>query len=180
MMEDTIAIVEYDPRWPEAFEAEKEALISRLGTEAIAVEHVGSTAIPGQAAKPVIDIFVGLTLLQPIAYYGSRLDPVSYTYVQTGMRERYLYAKSTSGRWTHNIHLMPYNEHFHTRNEILLRDYLRSHPELVEQYGEVKRRAARNAISMEAYTREKTDFIQMIVDAARRELGLPLQNVWED
>lgn len=179
-MENAITIVEYDQSWPEAFQAEKEALISSLGTEAAAIEHVGSTAIPGQASKPVIDIFVGLTQLQPIAYYESRVDPASYSHIQTGMQGRYLFAKHTEGRWTHNVHLMKHDELFHTRNEILLRDYLRSHPELVEQYGEIKRKAALSANSMEAYTREKTAFIQMVVDAARTELGLPLQNVWED
>jgi GrpB-like predicted nucleotidyltransferase (UPF0157 family) len=179
-MDDTITIVEYDQSWAEAFESEKEALLTRLGTEAVAIEHVGSTAIPGQASKPVIDIFVGLTPLRPVAYYESRFDPVIYTHIQTGMQGRYLFAKRTEGKWTHNVHLMMYDDLFHTRNEILLRDYLRSHPELVTQYGEVKRVAAQNANSMEAYTMEKTAFIQMVVDAARSELGLPLQNVWED
>ncbi|MBT2765307.1 GrpB family protein [Paenibacillus sp. ISL-20] len=179
-MEDTITIVEYDQSWPGAFQAEKEALISSLGTEAVAIEHVGSTAIPGQASKPVIDIFVGLTLLQPVAYYESRFDPLSYKHISTGMHGRYLFAKHTEGSWTHNVHLMKHDELFHTRNEILLRDYLRNHPELVEQHGEIKRKVAQDANSMEAYTREKTAFIQMIVDMARTELGLPLQNVWED
>ncbi|MCT1400611.1 GrpB family protein [Paenibacillus sp. p3-SID867] len=179
-MEDTINIVEYDQSWAEAFESEKEALLSGLGAEAVAIEHVGSTAIPGQASKPVIDIFVGLTPLRPVAYYESRFDPASYTHIPTGMQGRYLFAKRTEGKWTHNVHLMMYDALFPTRNEILLRDYLRRHPELVTQYGAVKRAAALNASSMEAYTKEKTAFIQMVVDAARSELGLPLQNVWED
>ncbi|MGC6588570.1 GrpB family protein [Paenibacillus sp. Dod16] len=138
-MEDTITIVEYDQSWAEAFESEKEALLSGLGAEAAAIEHVGSTAIPGQASKPVIDIFVGLTPLRPVAYYESRFDPASYTHIPTGMQGRYLFAKRTEGKWTHNVHLMMYDALFHTRNEILLRDYLRIHPELVTQYGAEKK-----------------------------------------
>lgn len=97
------------------------------------------------------------------------------------MNGRYLFAKYTDGTWTHNIHILPYDDGFYDRNEFLLRDYLREHPELVREYGEIKRRSAQfEGMTMEQYTRSKTEFIQAVVDAARTEKGLPLQNVWED
>ncbi|OZB98365.1 hypothetical protein CJP46_04205 [Paenibacillus sp. XY044] len=179
-LKNGIEIVDYLPEWAEVFALEKERLSGLTGLGAEVIEHVGSTAIPGQQAKPVIDMFVGVNPFRPAAYYEALLDPASYTYVHAGMRGRHLFAKSTEGIWTHNVHLMPNDEQFHTRNEILLRDYLRSHPELVEQYGAVKMQAARGAESMNAYTRAKTAFIQSVVDAARKERGLPLEDVWEE
>lgn len=88
---------------------------------------------------------------------------------------------TSDGTWTHNIHILPFDDGFYARNEFLLRDYLREHPELVREYGEMKRRSAQyDGMTMEQYTRSKTEFIQAVVDAARTEKGLPLQNVWED
>lgn len=179
-MDSGIEIVDYLPGWAEVFTREKERLSGLIGLNAVVIEHVGSTAIPGQQAKPVVDMFVGVNPFRPAAYYRDLLDPASYTYVETGMCGRHLFAKSTEGIWTHNVHLMPYDEQFHTRNEILLRDYLRRHPELVAQYGAIKMQAARSAVSMNAYTRAKTAFIQSVVDAARAEKGLPLEDVWEE
>lgn len=67
------------------------------------------------------------------------------------------------------------------RNQFLFRDYLQKHPDLVREYSEIKKRTAKiNGVTMEQYTRCKTEFIQRVVDAARTEKGLPLQNVWED
>ncbi|MBB3126331.1 GrpB-like predicted nucleotidyltransferase (UPF0157 family) [Paenibacillus rhizosphaerae] len=179
-MDSGIEIVDYSPEWADVFALEKERLSGLAGLDAVVIEHVGSTAIPGQQAKPVVDMFVGVKPFRPAAYYKDLLDPACYTYVQTGMRGRHLFAKSTEGVWTHNVHLMPYDEQFHTRNEMLLRDYLRRHPELVEEYGAIKWQAARSAESMNAYTRAKTAFIQSVVDAARAEKGLPLEDVWEE
>jgi len=178
-MSDTIQIAPYDPQWPAMFEAEANRLIATFGAEAAAVEHVGSTAIPGQCAKPVIDMFVGVTPFRDAAYYEGLLDPERYRFVRTGMRERWLFSKYAEGHWTHNIHIVPYDGEFYVRNELLLRDYLRKRPDLVDAYGELKQRSAiANGGDLESYTRSKTKFIQFVIDAARKEKGLPLQNVW--
>jgi GrpB-like predicted nucleotidyltransferase (UPF0157 family) len=103
-----------------------------------------------------------------------------YHYTPTDMTGRYLFAKYTNEVWTHNLHILPYNNGFYLRNEFLFRDYLREHTKLTAEYGEVKDRAAMgNGCNMETYTRAKTEFIQKVIDAARKEKGLPLQSVWE-
>ena len=116
-MEDTINIVEYDQSWTEAFESEKKRFrdLVRSGSHRACGEYRDSRA----GIKPVIDIFVGLTPLRPVAYYESRFDPASYTHIPTGMQGRYLFAKRTEGKWTHNVHLMMYDASFPTRNEIV-------------------------------------------------------------
>ncbi|MCF6409743.1 GrpB family protein [Pseudalkalibacillus salsuginis] len=180
-MSDRIKIMEYDPNWIKAFELEKSCISSLLGEEAITIEHIGSTSIPNQDAKPIVDIFIGVSPFKELAFYKSVFDSVSYNYIKTGMRGRYLFSKCTDGTWTHNIHVLPFNDEFYTRKEFLFRNYLREHPDLVQEYGEIKKKLAKSyGKTMEEYTRSKTDFIQKVVDAARTEKGLPLQNVWED
>ena len=56
---EPLEVVDYDPRWPEQFKAERRTVAQALGPLAVAIEHVGSTAVPGLAAKPVIDVQVG-------------------------------------------------------------------------------------------------------------------------
>ena len=176
-----IEITDYDPSWPAAFEKEKINLQSLLGSNAVAIEHVGSTAVPGLKAKPVIDIFTGVTPFHPLPFYKKLFPEKDYQFTPAGMSNRYLFAKTTNGIWTHNIHIMPYNDEFYLRNELLLRDYLRRNPEWTAEYGEVKMRCAReHGDAIEKYTRAKTGFIQKAVDAARSEKGLPLENVWEE
>ncbi|TDL57179.1 GrpB family protein [Paenibacillus dendritiformis] len=180
-VEDTIKIIKYDANWIHAFQLEKSRISSFLKGEAMAIEHVGSTSIPGQDSKPIIDIFVGVSPFKESAYYQSVFEAEHYKYVQTGMNGRYLFSKFSNGTWTHNIHILPYNDEFYMRNEFLFRDYLQKHPDLVREYSEIKKRTAKiNGVTMEQYTRSKTEFIQRVVDAARTEKGLPLQNVWED
>ena len=178
-MSETIDISAYDPSWPDAFDAEAKRLLAAFGNEAAAIEHVGSTAIPRQRAKPVIDIFVGVSPFRGADYYEGLLDAVHYRFVRTGMRNRWLFGKFADGVWTHNIHIVPYDGGFYHRNELLLRDYLRKRPDLVDAYGELKLCSAEaHGGDLESYTRSKTEFIQSVIDAARKEKGLPLEDVW--
>jgi GrpB-like predicted nucleotidyltransferase (UPF0157 family) len=80
---------------------------------------------------------------------------------------------------THHLHVVA-EDSWATRNERLLRDYLRSHPEQARRYGKLKQQLARDLGHGEAYTRAKTELIQELVDAARAELGLPQVPVWEE
>ena len=170
-----IEIMEYNPDWTKNFEEEKIKLLRFFGSHAVAIEHIGSTAIPNQRAKPVIDIFIGVSPFAKLTFYQRIFNAKEYHHTPTDMTSRY-----SNEVWTHNLHVLPYNDGFYLRNEFLLRDYLREHPKLADEYGEVKERAAmENGSTMEAYTRAKTEFIQKVIDAARKEKGLPLQSVWE-
>ncbi|WPU91550.1 GrpB family protein [Mucilaginibacter sabulilitoris] len=179
-MQDHFEIVEYDPGWKLSFLAEREQ-IKNYPFATVAIEHVGSTAIPGQWAKPVIDIFVAVSVLEDISYYESILLKPHYYFVNTGMSGRFLFAKYTNGIWTHNLHILPYAESFYSRNEFLFLDYLKKDNDLIIRYGKLKKKLRENPdLSIAEYTRLKTDFIQEVVDLARKEKGLPLENVWEE
>src|SRR5262249_28825696 len=74
-------IVAYDPRWPGAFDEEQERLQSALGALALRIEHNGSTAVPGLAAKPIIDIQVSVERLHPISAYTEPLERLGYRHL---------------------------------------------------------------------------------------------------
>ncbi|MBD0384400.1 GrpB family protein [Paenibacillus sedimenti] len=174
-----VKVVPYSSNWSLDFEREKKLLLAVLAPHIVTIEHTGSTSIPNQEAKPIIDMFAGVHSLLNESTYADLLSSSGYQYVETGMIERLLFAKESLGTRTHHLHILPI-EGFYERNELLFRDYLRSHSDLVKEYGELKRLLAEQYHSdPEGYTRAKTAFIQHVVDLARTEKELPLQKVWE-
>ncbi|MFC4099142.1 GrpB family protein [Paenibacillus xanthanilyticus] len=175
----TVKVVPYNVDWPLEFEKEKQRLLDILGAHIVTIEHTGSTSIPNQEAKPIIDMYAGVQALLQAEDYAGRLSSLDYFYVEAGMTGRHLFAKAVAGERTHHLHLLPI-EGFYERKELLFRDYLRQHPELVKEYGELKHALAQQYhADPDGYTRAKTAFIQRVDDLARIERGLPLQNVWE-
>lgn len=175
-------IVDYDPRWPALAAESISELTDALPGAFIRIEHFGSTSVPGLAAKPVIDLMAGVADLDEIAdRLREELPPLGYTQLDVGMRGRLFFPKDQDGRRTHHLHVVPADT-IPTRNEILLRDYLRRRAQDAARYGALKRAIAAelgDADSL-AYTRRKTDLVQELVDAARAERGLPPVPVWED
>lgn len=133
------------------------------------IEHIGSTAVPGLAAKPVIDILIGVHYLTDAPAFLPLLTPLGYTYVPqheaTFPERRYLH-RIVNGRHTHHLHIVePASEFF--RVQLLFRDYLRSHPDAVTQYADLKYRlAVKYRNDREAYTDAKSGFIQDILQNA--------------
>lgn len=177
--QNVVKVVPYSSEWPLKFEDEKARLLEILASHIVIIEHCGSTSIPNQDAKPNIDMFAAVHTLQNESIYVDLLKNAYYRYVETGMIGRHLFVKESAGERTHHLHILPI-EGFYDRNELLFRDYLRTHPYLVKEYSELKRLLAEQYHSdPEGYTRAKTEFIQCVVDLARTERGLPLQKVWE-
>jgi GrpB-like predicted nucleotidyltransferase (UPF0157 family) len=159
-------IVPYDPDWPRQAAAAIAELLTVVSFEAI--EHIGSTAVPGMAAKPTIDLMA--------ASSAASLDLESLGYQQhfNGMTDRLLYFRFQQERRTHILHVVSV-ESWPARNQRILRDYLRQHPDEADRYSRLKYQLADSA----DYTRAKTDLIQDLTDRARAELGLPSVAVWE-
>lgn len=174
-----IILDNYDPAWPEMFAAERERILAAIGDWAVAVEHVGSTAIPGIAAKPIIDIGVALEHLADALKCITPLDEIGYECKgEFGIPERIYFRKLTDtplpgqvndgvGR-THQIHMYQ-RDHEQFIWHIAFRDYLRAHPEAREEYEALKRNlAVAHAGSIEAYADAKSDFVRSIL----REAGV--------
>ena len=105
---------------------------------------------------------------------------LGYALIETGMPERLFYRREPDGRPAVHLHIVT-TASWDLRNERLLRDHLRLHPADRDEYGQLKRRLAMDVgHDGDAYTRAKTALVQRLVDAARRERGLPLVSVWEE
>lgn len=177
----SIEIAPYDPRWPAQAARIAQELEEALPGVFARVEHVGSTSVPGLAAKPIIDLMAGVEDLDSAAEsLGAHLPPLGFLAQDNGMTERLFFHRDRDGRRVCHLHVVRLDT-LATRNELLLRDLLRRRPADAARYAEVKRElAAANAEDGYAYTRGKTALIQELVDRARTEAGLEPVPVWED
>lgn len=169
-----IVIAAPDPVWPQLYAAEAEVL-HRLLPNLRALEHVGSTAVPGLAAKPVIDVMGALDSLSDLLPYQPTLTARGYRMVETGMRDRHFLQRPGF-----NLHIVTLAS-WPRRKERLMRDALIADPKAAGRYAALKRDlAARHGDDMLAYTYAKTAFIQDLMDQVHDRLGWPREDVWED
>jgi GrpB-like predicted nucleotidyltransferase (UPF0157 family) len=165
-----IEIVPYDPGWPERFQQEQALIVSAIGAHVVQIEHVGSTAVPGLAAKPVIDIMIGIAALERAPQCIAPLERLGYAYVpehEQQMPYRRFFHKDTAGRRSHHLHLVETSHEFWSRH-LLFRDYLRRHGDTMQAYAALKREfAMRYVDDMAGYTDAKAAFIQHVERRAR-------------
>ncbi|GAA3344548.1 GrpB family protein [Amorphoplanes nipponensis] len=142
-----------------------------------AVEHVGSTAVPGLPAQPVIDLMAGVDDLDEVN--DRALETLGYRGAATDMPQRLFYRREDYDSTAYHLHVVTAAS-WPTRNERLLRDYLIAHPADRDRYGALKRELMAEFGPGPAYTRGKTGLLQELTDAARAERGLPSVPVWEE
>lgn len=171
----------YDPRWPELFRQEKEQLLSCLPNDLIRrIEHFGSTAIPGLAAKPIVDMLVEVTDLgETRARIAPVMESQGYDYLWRpthGDDGPLFYAwfikrDPETGARTHHIHMVEgtFLEHW---DRLLFRDYLIDHPDVAQEYERLKvQLSSAYPADRMAYTRGKTEFIVKVTEQARQSYG---------
>ena len=181
---DRIVVVDFDDSWAGAAAALMAELHAALPSAWDELEHIGSTSVPGLAAKPVVDLMAATPdLAHVVAAEGDALSPLGYVRLETGMTGRLFYRRETGVGTASSVavhfHVVP-SQGWATRNERLFRDHLLDHPEDAARYGELKRRLADEFDDPLAYTRAKTVLIQEMVDRARSSRDLPAVNVWEN
>jgi GrpB-like predicted nucleotidyltransferase (UPF0157 family) len=157
-MADPIVIVDYDPRWPAEFERLRDRAAAATGELALAIEHVGSTAVPGLAAKPVIDLVV-VVAPGDVGSAVERLEAVGYTHRgNLGVEGREAFSVP-HGEARHHLYVCPADSE-ELRAQLAFRDGLRADPELAAAYEAVKRRLAElYRDDRTAYTEAKTEFV---------------------
>jgi GrpB-like predicted nucleotidyltransferase (UPF0157 family) len=164
-----IRLVNYDPAWPALFQSQRETIAALLGHPAD-IHHIGSTSVPGLCAKPKLDI--DAVLLSNEARIDATERLKSFGYVFHG--DPY-----GADRWTFTRDETPYGTRLYLslpgnpahRDRILFRDYLRAHPEAVENYAALKRRLAMEANGdWDHYTGGKSDFVADILRKAAAQL----------
>jgi GrpB-like predicted nucleotidyltransferase (UPF0157 family) len=168
-----VTIAEPDRRWADRG---RQACVV-LAPLFLAVEHVGSTAVPGLAAKPVIDLMASVDDLDAVD--DDALETLGYRMVPTDMPQRLFYRREDYDSTAYHLHVVT-AESWPVRNERLLRDYLLAHPADRDRYAALKRRLMDEFGPGDAYTYGKTTLIQELTDAARAERGLPSVPVWEE
>jgi len=169
-MAERVIIVPYDPDWPGRFEYERAVLAMIFAGREAVIEHVGSTAVPGLGAKPVIDVMIGVSRLVDAEDCLAPLEAAGYEYVQKYEKElpdRRYFRKPRSGPRAYHVHCVVMGSAFWVRH-LAFRDYLREHPESAARYDELKRELAAGCTKGE-YTEAKSPFIEGI-------LGLALGN----
>ena len=170
--EDPVVLVPYEEAWPSLFEEERTHIEGAVDPWMEEIELIGSTAVPGLAAKPVIDIMVGVRSLEHTPALVARLGTIGYEYVpelEQQMPFRRYFRKLSGERRTHQIHLVERSNAAFWDRHVLFRDYLRAHPEVAEAYARLKYEASeRFREDRVAYTNAKTDFIAEVVRLAEK------------
>ncbi|MGH2595414.1 MAG: GrpB family protein [Actinomycetota bacterium] len=158
-------LVDYDPAWPGMFEVEAKAIRDALGDLAVGIEHVGSTSVPGLAAKPVIDIQVSVNSITPRAPLIDPLVAIGYRYAIDPIETEHEFLSigfhpDTSRKV--QIHLCEVGSGWEARH-LAFRDYLRSHDEVAAEYLALKGRlATEHPRDIQAYVDGKTGFIRSV------------------
>jgi len=155
---DPVEVVDYDPAWQAVFVVWRERLASALGPTAVRIDHVGSTSVPGLAAKPVIDIQISVPDLDDEASFVPQIEAAGVALRSREVGHRYFRPAGDRPREV-QIHVCPADSDWE-RVHLLYRDYLRAHPQAATAYAEMKRSvAARYRDDRIAYNEAKTDFI---------------------
>ena len=168
---DEVVIAAYDPAWPQVFAGEAQAIRQALGETLVEIEHVGSTAIPGLAAKPVIDIAVSVTSLAEAEAKIPALEALGYDCRgENGIPGRLFFRKGLAEfRRTHHLHLVEAG-HEQWESMLAFRNHLRVHPGSVQRYEALKRALAeRVRDNRAAYTKGKSRFVQATLEKARQQ-----------
>ena len=175
VVKEDVAIVAYDPRWPELFEKERLHLLSCLPVDLVKrIEHFGSTAVPGLASKPIVDILVEVRSLDETK---RRIVPIleaqGYEYFwrpsfgdDTPPFYAWFIKRDGDGNRTHHIHMV--EAQFEHWDRLLFRDYLIEYPDVAREYGNLKRKLSdAHHSNRVAYTEAKSNFIRSVTEEAK-------------
>lgn len=168
---DTIVVDDYDDRWAALFEELARPLRGAIADLEADVDHVGSTSVPGLAAKPIIDIDVAVHAASDVPGAIERLRALGYVYQgDKGIRGRHAFLWPPRAV-RHHVYVVVRGSPPHT-DHLAFRDYLRAHPEVGTEYAELKRRVARRHPEDQlAYTEAKDDFVANVLRAAHAPGG---------
>lgn len=161
---DLVELVEYDASWAELYEQERERLAGVFDGQAVGIEHIGSTSVPGLCAKPIVDVLVGLRELELSEEQVDAMHGLGYEFLgEYGLAGRLFFRKHPR---THHVHVVEYGG-IHWERQLTFRDALRSDADERRLYDEFKRQLAAEGHAREVYTELKTPFIREVEARAR-------------
>jgi len=163
----TVELVEHRQEWHRLAAEERSRLEDALDDRVEEIEHVGSTAIEGIPAKPVLDLLAITDELGPKAEYATKLEPRGYELRENDhVPDRLFFAKGPTEARTHYLSIAERGSGCH-REQVAFRDYLRANPDAAAEYARLKRELAENhPDDRETYTERKSAFVERILDRA--------------
>lgn len=166
-MPQHITVVEYNPKWEQMFEEEAAKIRSILKENCTEIFHIGSTAVKGLKAKPIIDIMPVVKNLNKADEAAGEFERIGYEYLgEFGIAGRRYLRKGGDER-THQIHIFQETDRTNIIRHIAVRDYLRAYQEIAMQYGDLKERLAQlYPYDIEKYCDGKEEFVKQLEIAA--------------
>jgi len=162
-MKRHVEVVPHNPEWKELFEDEVQELVAVFGEEIVAAYHIGSTAIPGILAKPIIDILLEVRDIESVDTFNREMVAIGYVPKgRFGIAGRRFFIKGSETHRTHHVHVFEQG-HPAVRRHLTFRDYLRAHPSEAQAYSRLKRDLARRfPHDINGYLAGKDAFIKEI------------------
>ena len=163
---DRIEVVAHDPAWTTRFAELGRDLRAGLGDVALRIDHIGSTSVPGLAAKPIIDIQISVAAFEPLAAFKDPLERLGYVYRADNPERTKRYFREPPGHPRTHVHVRRAGS-FSEQWALLFRDYLRAHAEVAAEYAALKRQlAARFRDDRRAYLDAKGPFLWEVMRLA--------------
>jgi len=164
-----IVVAPGDPAWPAEFEKLKEYLLTVADGLVTEIHHVGSTSVPGLAAKPILDVDIEIETMQEFGQLKERLAELGYRHEgNLGIEGREAFRYDTTRFMEHHLYVCP-SDSPELERHLAFRDYLRASPDQVRAYGELKEElAARLGNNIDAYIDGKTEFILRCLSESKR------------
>jgi GrpB-like predicted nucleotidyltransferase (UPF0157 family) len=156
-----VVVVPPDPAWPERFEQIASDVRGALACPIVALHHIGSTSVPGLAAKPIIDLLLEVERVEALDEEHEGLSAIGFAaWGENGIPGRRYFTKELAGERVAHLHAFAAGDAGLTRH-LAFRDYLRAHPAIAAEYGQLKERVAASCNNdIEAYVDGKNAFIQ--------------------
>jgi len=163
----TVKLVAHNPKWAECFSEEKELLLKTLGQKILDLRHIGSTAIPGILAKPILDILAAVRTLADVEAFTEDLKKVGYEDKgDGGVLGRRFFVKGGEANRTHHLNFCEMNSFF-WESHLVFCDYLQRHTDAAKQYSALKQGLAdKFPNDRGAYTTGKVEFVRSILNRA--------------
>lgn len=162
-----VRIVDYDPAWPALADAELRRVSEALGEVAVRLEHVGSTAVPGLAAKPILDLLLSVDAIEPRERYVEPLERLGYLFAPAPESpSRHFFAKPPQRPRTHHLHVVEAGGE-HEFRHVAVRDFLRTDADEAARYAALKRQVvARHPQDRLAYIEGKDGYVTALEQRA--------------
>ena len=164
-MNAPVVIVNYNPQWQTLYESEAKLIRGVLGIRALAIEHIGSTAVPNLGGKNIVDIMAGVDSLEEAKQCLAPLESIGYTGVtpQVDNADWYYCLEKSQQTPGYHLHLVRFGSE-HWKKHVIFRDFLRKNPKVAKEYYALKKElAAKYGTDRLGYTEAKTAFIESVI-----------------